>query len=95
MTLEFIAFIGTLLVAGAYIPQIAHLIAKHCAYGISVKAWLIWLFATLLILPHTILAGDRVFIFLISAHLIAISFIVVFSYFHQEKVCQEHKHKIL
>lgn len=95
MSLESVAFAGTLLVAGAYIPQIFHLIAKHCAYGISIKAWSLWLLATLLILPHTILVGDKVFIFLISAHIIAISFIVVFSYFHQGGVCQEHKHKIL
>lgn len=95
MNLETLAFIGTALVVSAYIPQIAHLITKHCAYGISVKAWLIWLFATLLILPHTIVIGDRVLIFLISTHIIAISFIVFFSYFHQARVCQKHKHKIL
>lgn len=95
MTLQIIAFFGTILVAAAYIPQIAHLITKHCAYGISVRAWLLWFFATLLILPHTIAVGDRVLIFLISAHIVAISFITVFSYFHQEKVCEEHKHKFL
>lgn len=95
MSLETLAFVGTALVASAYIPQILHLITKHCAYGISVKAWFIWLFATLLILPHTLVVGDRVLIFLISAHIIAISFIVVFSYFHQAKICQEHKHRIL
>ena len=91
MSLELLAFIGTLLVAFAYIPQISHLIVKHCAYGISVKAWLIWLFATILILPQAIAIGELVFIFLISTHIIAISFIVVFSYFHQKKVCEEHK----
>ncbi|MBI2024957.1 MAG: hypothetical protein HYT03_02650 [Candidatus Harrisonbacteria bacterium] len=95
MNLELLAFIGTILVAIAYIPQIVHLITKHCAYGISVKAWLLWFFATLLILPHAIAVGDRVLIFLISAHIIAISFIVIFSYFHQAKVCDEHKHKFL
>jgi len=36
-----------------------------------------------------------VFIFLISAHIVAISFITAFSYFHQGKVCEEHKHKFL
>lgn len=95
MSLEFLAFLGTALVAIAYIPQIVHLIAKHCAYGISIKAWLMWLFAGLLILPHTIVSGDNVFIFLISTQIVAVSFIVAFSYFHQEKVCQEHKHKFL
>ena len=91
MNLELLALIGTLLVAVAYIPQITHLIAKHCAYGISVKAWSMWLVATLLILPHTLTLGDPVFIFLILAHTIAISFIVVFSYFHQGKTCPQHR----
>lgn len=91
MSLELLAFIGTGLVAVAYIPQIAHLIVKHCAYGISVRAWTIWLIATVFILPHTIFTKDLVFIFLISSHLTAISFIVVFSYYHQGKVCKEHK----
>jgi len=95
MSVELVAFMGTILVAAAYIPQIVHLITKHCAYGISVKAWLLWFFATLLILPHTIAVGDRVLIFLISAHIVAISFIVVFSYFHQAKVCEYHKRKLL
>lgn len=91
MSLESIAFIGTVLVAIAYIPQITHLIAKHCAYGISVKAWLLWFLATLLILPHTIFVGDRALIFLVSTHALAISFIVVFSYFHQDRICEKHK----
>lgn len=95
ISLEFLAFIGTILVAIAYIPQIVHLITQHCAYGISVRAWLLWFIATLLILPHTIAVGDRVFIFLMLANLIAIFFIVFFSYFHQAKVCDAHKYKFL
>jgi len=91
MNLETLAFVGTVLVATAYIPQIMHLITAHCAYGLSIKAWFIWLVATLFILPHTIVVGDAVLVFLISTHIIAISFIVVFSYFHQGHVCKKHK----
>lgn len=91
MSLEFLAFLGTILIAFAYIPQIAHLIRKHCAYGISVSAWFIWLIATILILPHAIFSGDPVFTVLIFIHIIAISFIATFAYFHQDKVCKNHK----
>ena len=86
-----LAFIGTVLVAIAYIPQIIHLIRNHCAYGISIKAWAIWFVATLLIFPHALAAQDTIFVFLLSTHIIAIAFILVFSYFHQDKVCPEHK----
>jgi len=86
-----LAFIGTVLVAIAYIPQIIHLIRSHCAYGISVKAWAMWLIATLLIFPHALVAQDTVFVFLLSTHIVAIAFILVFSYFHQDKVCPKHK----
>jgi hypothetical protein len=91
MTFENVAFLGTILVAVAYIPQIFHLLVKHCAYGISIRAWLMWLIATALIYPHTLAAKDTVFISLMSVQLVAISFVLVFSYFHQGKVCKVHK----
>jgi len=96
INLELVAFVGTIVVAGAYVPQIWHLIKKHCAWGISTKAWLLWLVAALLIFPHAWSIGDRVFIMLFAAQIIAISFVLVYSYFHQDKkVCEEHQHKFL
>jgi len=85
------AFLGTIIVAVAYIPQIVHLIRKHCAYGISIGAWGLWLFAALLLLPHAIILKAPIFIVLFSIQIIAILFILIFSYFHQDKFCGKHK----
>lgn len=91
ITLETLGFVGAIVVAVAYVPQITHLIAKHCAYGISVKAWLLWLVASFLIIPHALTSNDSVFALLQIINLIAIFFILTFSYFHQRRLCKEHK----
>lgn len=88
---EIFGFIGAALVAIAYAPQIAHIIAKHCAYGISVKAWLLWLIASLLILPHALTSGNTVFIILQLINASSILFILIFSQFHQKKICEKHR----
>lgn len=91
MSLELLAFLGTALVAIAYIPQITHLVVKHCAYGISIKAWTIWLVAAVLVLPHAIASANRVFFTLQVINVVAIFLIIVFSVFHQNQVCEKHK----
>lgn len=88
---DLFGFTGTTIVALAYIPQISHLVTQHCAYGLSVKAWLLWLVAALLILPYAISSGDKLFLSLQGVHVIAIAFIFFFSCFHQGKVCVRHK----
>lgn len=90
-TAQVLGFIGTLIVAGAYIPQGWHLVKKHCAYGISIKAWSLWLIASLLLLPQAILSGEIVFMILFLIQIVAISFILVFASFHQKRVCKKHK----
>lgn len=90
-TINILALLGTIIVAVAYIPQIIHLIRKHCAYGISIGAWGMWLFAAFLLLPHAIILKDLVFISLFIVQIVAILFILIFSYFHQNKVCDKHK----
>ena len=90
-TIDTIAFLGTIIVAVAYIPQIVHLIHKHCAYGISIRAWGMWLLAAFLLLPHAIILKDSIFIALFVIQIVAILFILIFSYFHQGKFCNKHK----
>lgn len=86
-----LAVAGTAIVALAYLPQIAHLITRHCAYGISVPAWLLWLLATLLILPRAAASGDRVFLALQLINGSAILFILIFAAFHQRASCPRHR----
>lgn len=52
--MEIIGWIGTTLVVIAYYPQIRHLFVEKCAWGISVSTWLIWLFASILLLAYCI-----------------------------------------
>jgi uncharacterized protein with PQ loop repeat len=59
---EYFAFVGAIITAIAYIPQIAHLVRKHCAFGISIRAWVCWLIAALLIFPHAWVMKSVVFI---------------------------------
>ncbi len=52
--MEIVGWIGTTLVIIAYFPQIHHLFVEKCAWGISVSTWLIWLFASVLLLIYCI-----------------------------------------
>src|SRR2546425_10421582 len=49
---QILGFVGTGLVALAYIPQIYHLINEHCSAGISIKAYALWFLASVLFLIH-------------------------------------------
>lgn len=86
-----LAVIGTIIVAVAYLPQIIHLIARHCAYGLNIQAWSLWLLASLLILPRAAASGDRVFLALQITNATAILLILLFSVFHQAKSCPRHR----
>jgi len=90
-TPSILGFIGAILVAVAYIPQIFHIVRQHCAYGISVRAWFIWFLAALLILPRAIISGEKLFAALLIIQSIATAFILIFSYFHQDRFCPKHK----
>lgn len=56
--MEFLGWIGTTLVIIAYYPQIHHLWMEKCAWGISVWTWVIWLFASILLLIYCIMRGE-------------------------------------
>ena len=50
--------VGTALVVVAYYPQIHHLLAERCAWGISVLTWLIWLAASVLLLTYCLVRRE-------------------------------------
>jgi len=58
MTIEVLGWLGTALVIVAYYPQIRHLWVEKCAWGISVWTWVIWLFASVLLLIYCIIRGE-------------------------------------
>ena len=74
---ELIGFIGTIIVTGAYFPQIIKILWKKDASGISIIAWLTWLLGTAMILAYALTTGDRVFIIFQSLSFTLI-FVVLF-----------------
>ncbi len=56
--MEILGWVGTALVVAAYYPQIHHLYAERCAWGISVLTWLIWLAASALLLTYCVLRRE-------------------------------------
>ena len=51
-------WVGTALVVVAYYPQIHHLYVERCAWGVSQSTWLIWLFASTLLLLYCVLRRE-------------------------------------
>jgi len=82
-----LGFIGTILIAIAYIPQIWHIAKKHCAMGLSISTWSLWLFATILVFIHALTTADSVFIGLVTIHLVAITIILFLSLYYRNNVC--------
>jgi uncharacterized protein with PQ loop repeat len=56
--METLGWVGTALVVVAYYPQIHHLYAEECAWGISLWTWLIWLVSSALLLTYCILRRE-------------------------------------
>jgi uncharacterized protein with PQ loop repeat len=87
---ETLGFVGTGLVAAAYIPQIHHLIKEHCSAGISVKAYVLWFIASVFFVIHAPMIIDAVFIGVQLVNLLAISIILVFARKYEKQICQTH-----
>lgn len=94
---EILGFIGTGLVAVAYVPQILHLHKEHCSAGISVKAYSLWCAASALFLAHAVMIRDTVFILVQLINLVAIAVITVLVRRYERHICsthlQTHSHK--
>ncbi len=94
--LQIIGFIGAVLVAFAYLPQIIHLIKKRCTMGIDKEAWSLWIIASTLILIHAISTKEPVFITLVSVNLISTIIIFTLKMKYGDNICGDHivKYKI-
>jgi len=88
---EILGFAGTLLVIVAYFPQIRHLFTQHCSAGISVRAWVIWLIATILFFIHAYAINDSVFITLQIVNIVAILLIIILAKKYQNRTCHIHE----
>jgi uncharacterized protein with PQ loop repeat len=59
--MEVLGWAGTAMVIVAYAPQIHHLWAERCAWGLSLPTWFIWLLASALLLTYSVLRRDTLF----------------------------------
>ena len=84
---------GTLIVVGAYLPQLIHLQRERCSAGLSQRAYVLWFVASLLILVHAIVQRDLVFIVLQGVNVIATGTIVVLAGRYKDSVCATHLHR--
>jgi uncharacterized protein with PQ loop repeat len=89
--IEIVGFIGTGLVIWAYVPQIHHLIKEHCSAGISLRAYVLWFIAAILLLVHAIMIQDATFIFLQTVNTSLTLIVLVFAKKYRNGICPAHK----
>jgi uncharacterized protein with PQ loop repeat len=87
---QFLGFLGTGIVAVAYIPQVRHLLKEHCSAGISISAYVLWFFASVLFLIHAAMIRDVVFIFVQVLNLVATLAIVFCAKKYERQICLTH-----
>jgi uncharacterized protein with PQ loop repeat len=88
-------FVGTGIVAAAYVPQIRHLVKQHCSAGISKYAYTLWCLASIFFLIHAAMIRDVVFISVQIVNLIAILAIIICVKKYARQMCLTHLHEAL
>lgn len=90
---QILGFVGTGVVAGAYVPQIWHLVKEHCSAGISIRAYFLWFLASVLFLVHAAMIKDIVFILVQVVNLLAIAAVVIYAKRYEKQICLLHFEK--
>jgi uncharacterized protein with PQ loop repeat len=87
---EMLGLVGAVIVAVGYVPQLHHLAREHCSAGVSIRAWQLWLLASLLISSHALEVFDLVFIMLQAVNIVAISMIIFLARRYEGMTCVLH-----
>ena len=88
--IQALGFVGAVIVAAGYLPQITHLAKEHCSEGISLSAWSLWLISSLLFFSHALAINDAVFLALQAVNLIAIATVISLTRRFRGMVCDFH-----
>jgi uncharacterized protein with PQ loop repeat len=88
--LSIIGYMGTVLVIGAYAPQIWHLWTEHCSAGISQRAYALWILSSALFLAHSVLIGDPVFMVTQLVNIVALVIILLLARRFRHQICADH-----
>jgi uncharacterized protein with PQ loop repeat len=87
---EVAGFLGVVVAAAAYVPQITHLIGERCSAGISRLAFGAWLTSSVLMTAHALAIGAGVFIALGVVQVAATALILVFAVKYEHSFCASH-----
>lgn len=90
--MEILGWVGTALVVVAYYPQIHHLYAERCAWGISQLTWLIWLAASALLLTYCVLRGEAMLSVVQAVNIVAIMTTLLLVR-RSNRVCPHHLYR--
>lgn len=88
---QLLGFLGAIVVAVGYLPQIVRIAREGCSAGVSVHAWAMWLVASLLVLFHALAVGDPVFISLQAVNVTAIISIIALAKHYERMTCKTHQ----
>lgn len=88
---QIFGLLGSAVVLIAYVPQIHHLIKEHCSAGISRRAYVLWLVASMLLLVHAIMLRDLSFILLQVISAVATGTILIFAEKYKYSSCPTHR----
>ena len=91
--MEALGWTGTALVIAAYVPQIHHLWAERCAWGLSLTTWLIWLLASALLLAYCVLRRDLLFAAVQAVNITAIVATILLAR-RGNRVCPYHLNRV-
>ena len=90
MSIHWLGYAGTALVILAYLPQIYHLLKEHCSAGLSCRAYVMWVAASLCLLSYAVIQRDGVFMALQGYQLLSTSLICFFSKKYEHNMCEDH-----
>ena len=88
--MEIIGWVGTALVIIAYGPQIHHLWAERCAWGVSLWMWFIWLVSSTLLFTYSWSRGEVLFITVQGINILAIAVTILLTR-RSNQTCPYHK----
>lgn len=83
---------GALIAAGAYVPQIKHLITERCSAGISRSAYALWFASSVLVTVNALYINAVVFIFLGAVQILSTALIYIYGSLYRGQVCTFHLH---
>jgi hypothetical protein len=83
-------FVGVAISGAAYAPQIVHLKRARCSSGISRRAYVLWLVASVLLAIKAIAIQSGVFIVLGGIQVVAITIILFYASRYKDEYCPSH-----